>query len=139
MLVAVSLGLSNFAAAVGIGVSGIDARTRLHVGVIFGLFETGMPILGLATTEMATVVENGVSGYVDTNLQPLIARMRELLRAPAEARRLGEGARRLARERFNIQRFARDWEETFALVTGRPRPGRTAVSARLALATGGTR
>ena len=47
VLVAVSLGLSNFAASVGIGVSGIDARTRLRVGVIFGLFETGMPILGL--------------------------------------------------------------------------------------------
>ena len=47
VLVALSLGLSNFAAAVGIGVSGIDARTRLRVGVIFGLFETGMPILGL--------------------------------------------------------------------------------------------
>src|SRR6516225_1665558 len=47
VLVAVSLGLSNFAAAVGIGVSGIDAWTRLRVGVIFGLFETGMPILGL--------------------------------------------------------------------------------------------
>lgn len=47
VLVAVSLGLSNFAAAIGIGVSGIDARTRLRVGVIFGLFETGMPILGL--------------------------------------------------------------------------------------------
>src|SRR6516165_9743123 len=47
LLVALSLGLSNFAAAVGIGVSGIDARTRLRVGVIFGIFETGMPILGL--------------------------------------------------------------------------------------------
>jgi putative Mn2+ efflux pump MntP len=47
VLVAVSLGLSNFAAAVGIGVSGVDARARLRVGVIFGLFETGMPILGL--------------------------------------------------------------------------------------------
>jgi manganese efflux pump family protein len=47
LLVAVSLGLSNFAASVGIGVSGIDARTRLRVGVIFGIFETGMPILGL--------------------------------------------------------------------------------------------
>jgi len=47
VLVAVSLGLSNFAAAVGIGVSGIDGRTRLRVGVIFGLFETGMPLLGL--------------------------------------------------------------------------------------------
>ena len=47
LLVALSLGLSNFAAAVGIGVTGVDARTRLRVGVIFGLFETGMPILGL--------------------------------------------------------------------------------------------
>lgn len=46
-LVAISLGLSNFAASVGIGVTGIDARTRLRVGVIFGLFETGMPIVGL--------------------------------------------------------------------------------------------
>jgi putative Mn2+ efflux pump MntP len=47
LLVAVSLGLSNFAAAIGIGVAGVDARTRLRVGVIFGVFEAGMPILGL--------------------------------------------------------------------------------------------
>jgi len=47
VLVALSLGLSNFAASIGIGVSGIDTPTRLRVGVIFGLFETGMPILGL--------------------------------------------------------------------------------------------
>jgi len=47
LLVALSLGLSNFAASVGIGVTGVSGRTRLRVGVIFGLFETGMPILGL--------------------------------------------------------------------------------------------
>jgi putative Mn2+ efflux pump MntP len=47
LLIALSLGLSNFAASIGIGVTGINARTRLRVGVIFGLFETGMPILGL--------------------------------------------------------------------------------------------
>jgi putative Mn2+ efflux pump MntP len=47
LLVAASLGLSNFAASVGIGVSGVDARTRLRVGIIFGAFETAMPILGL--------------------------------------------------------------------------------------------
>lgn len=47
VLVAVSLGLSNFAASVAIGVSGVDARTRLCVGLIFGLFETSMPIIGL--------------------------------------------------------------------------------------------
>ena len=48
ILVAVSLGLSNFAVAIGIGISGTSARTRLKVGIIFGLFETGMPIAGLA-------------------------------------------------------------------------------------------
>ena len=48
LFVALALGLSNFAAAIGIGISGVDARTRLRVGVVFGLFETGMPIVGLA-------------------------------------------------------------------------------------------
>ena len=47
LLVAFSLGLSNFAAAIGVGVSGVDARTRLRVGIVFGVFEAGMPILGL--------------------------------------------------------------------------------------------
>jgi manganese efflux pump family protein len=47
LLVAVSLGLSNFAAAIGIGVAGTDVRTRLQVGLVFGLFEAGMPVLGL--------------------------------------------------------------------------------------------
>jgi putative Mn2+ efflux pump MntP len=48
VLVACSLGASNFAAAIAIGVSGVDARVRLRVGLVFGLFEAGMPILGLA-------------------------------------------------------------------------------------------
>jgi manganese efflux pump family protein len=47
LLVAVSLGLSNFAASVGIGVAGLDGRTRLRVGLVFGAFETAMPIIGL--------------------------------------------------------------------------------------------
>src|SRR5262249_16201847 len=77
----------------------------------------GLPIIGLATTEMATVVENGVSGYIDTDPARLAERMRELLHDPAQARRLGEGAQRQARERFNIERFARDWERAFRDVT----------------------
>jgi hypothetical protein len=79
----------------------------------------GLPIIGLATTEMTTVVENGVSGYVDTAPLRLVRYMQELLAAPAEARRLGHGARRYAQARFNIVRFARDWEAAFTLVTGK--------------------
>jgi putative Mn2+ efflux pump MntP len=47
ILVAVSVGLSNLAASVGIGVGGVDRRTRLRVGIIFGLFEAAMPVAGL--------------------------------------------------------------------------------------------
>jgi len=47
ILVAVSVGLSNLAASVGIGVGGVDRRTRLRVGIIFGLFEAAMPVVGL--------------------------------------------------------------------------------------------
>src|SRR5580704_17087597 len=47
LLVALSLGLSNFAASVGLGASGVDRRTRLRVGLVFGFFETAMPIIGL--------------------------------------------------------------------------------------------
>jgi hypothetical protein len=89
----------------------------------------GLPVVALATTEMVTVVENGVSGYLGTDVEQLTERMRELLRSPAEARRLGEGARREARRRFNIRRFARDWEETFTLVAGKPAgPGAAALA-----------
>ncbi len=51
LLVAASVGMSNFAAAIAIGVSGVDARTRLRVGVVFGVFEAGMPIVGLVLGE----------------------------------------------------------------------------------------
>ncbi|HWP35644.1 MAG TPA: glycosyltransferase family 4 protein [Thermodesulfobacteriota bacterium] len=78
----------------------------------------GLPVVGLATTELATVIENDRSGYVDTDPDRLVSRMRALLADPALARRLGEGARQRALERFGLERFLRDWDEAFALVTG---------------------
>ncbi|HKW58808.1 MAG TPA: manganese efflux pump [Candidatus Dormibacteraeota bacterium] len=47
LLVSVSVGLSNFAGAIGIGLSGIDIKTRVRVGLAFGFFEASMPVLGL--------------------------------------------------------------------------------------------
>jgi putative Mn2+ efflux pump MntP len=46
-LAAISVGLSNFAAAIGIGLSGVDARKRLRVGLAFGVFEAVMPVIGI--------------------------------------------------------------------------------------------
>lgn len=92
--------------------------TSLRLAVCEAMM-VGLPIIGLATTEMATVVENGASGYVDTDPLGLVKYMQGLLAAPAEARRLGHGARRYAHARFNIVRFAHDWEEAFTFVTGK--------------------
>ncbi len=76
----------------------------------------GSPIVGLATTEMATTIENGVSGYVDTDVSRLVQHMHRLLADRDEARLLGRGARRKALRRFNIRRFVSEWEDAFAQV-----------------------
>lgn len=47
LLVAISAGLSNMTGALAIGVSGVDAKLRLRVGLVFGLFESLMPVVGL--------------------------------------------------------------------------------------------
>jgi glycosyltransferase involved in cell wall biosynthesis len=72
----------------------------------------GVPVVGLATAELATVVENGRSGFVDTDVDRLVGHMRRLQADPDEARQLGEGARARVRERFGIERFASDWLRT---------------------------
>ena len=90
--------------------------TSLGLAVIEAML-IGLPIVGLATTEMATAIVNGESGYVDTSVDRLIERMRELLSDPDLARRLGEGGHRQAIQRFGIDRFAADWNAAFAQVT----------------------
>lgn len=90
--------------------------TSLGLAVIEAMM-IGMPVVALATTEMATVIRNGVSGYADTSIPKLVRHMQDLLADPEKARFLGEGAKRYALERFNIARFVTDWNETFRLVT----------------------
>jgi hypothetical protein len=90
--------------------------TSMGLAVIEAMM-TGLPIVALATTEMATAVRDGVSGHTDTDPGKLIGHMRRLLVDRAAARALGQAARRYARERFAIGRFIADWEEAFATVT----------------------
>jgi manganese efflux pump family protein len=61
LLAACAVGLSNLAASIGIGISGVNARIRLQVGLVFGVFEAGMPLVGLLigrglATEVGLVV-----------------------------------------------------------------------------------
>jgi glycosyltransferase involved in cell wall biosynthesis len=73
----------------------------------------GMPIVTLATTEYVTVVENGVSGFIHTDPEYLIDKMKLLLESRTLAVRLGCHARKTAQKRFGIARFVKDWEQTF--------------------------
>ncbi|MBK8904992.1 MAG: glycosyltransferase family 4 protein [Anaerolineaceae bacterium] len=79
----------------------------------------GLPVIGLATTEMVTAVDNNVTGYVSTNIPWLIQRMKELIAHPLRAQRLSDTARYRARQRFGIERFSRDWDQTLRAVVGR--------------------
>jgi putative Mn2+ efflux pump MntP len=47
LLIAVSVGLDNFAASIAVGLTGVDRALRLRIAVVFGTFEAGMPLLGL--------------------------------------------------------------------------------------------
>jgi hypothetical protein len=86
----------------------------------------GLPILGLATTEMASAVRNGVDGYVDTDPQVLAGHLRRLLADRDEAAALSAAARERARERFGIERFVAEWHTVLREVAGGRAQGRVA-------------
>ena len=95
--------------------------TSLGLAVCEAL-QVGLPVVGLATTEMSRAIENGVCGYVDTDVDALVAHMQRLLADPAEASRLSAGARRLGRERFGIERFAERWTDVLEQAARRRAP-----------------
>jgi manganese efflux pump family protein len=66
--VALAVGLDNFAAAIAIGLAGVDARTRLRVGLVFGVFEAGMPIIGLLIGAQAATALGHASRWLAAGL-----------------------------------------------------------------------
>jgi len=82
--------------------------TSLGLAVVEAM-ALGLPVLGVATTEMATAVRNGVNGYVETDPARLLAHARRLLQDHDEAAELSVGARKVAAERFGMDRFAAEW------------------------------
>ena len=91
--------------------------TSMGLAVIEAMM-VGLPIVALATTEVVTVIKDGVNGFIDTNLENLVNGMQALIADPEEARRLGHEARRTAHARFNIGRFVADWNDAYNFVTG---------------------
>lgn len=90
--------------------------TSLPLAVIEAM-TIGMPVVALATTELPTVIEHGKSGYVSCNIEELIMHMHYLMKNSNEAQRIGAYARHVARGRFGLERFRRDWNAAFAQLT----------------------
>ncbi|NIM41128.1 MAG: glycosyltransferase [Hydrogenophaga sp.] len=82
--------------------------TSLGLAVIEAMM-AGLPVVGLATTELVTVIRNGHNGYIDTEPQRLVPVMRALSEDRDLALQWGQAARRTAQERFSIDRFVSDW------------------------------
>lgn len=78
----------------------------------------GLPIVGIAATELPGVIDNGVSGWVDSRPQRLVDCMRQLIQEPELARRWGRAAREAALKRFSIDRYVGDWNTLLAGLAG---------------------
>lgn len=85
-------------------------HTSLGLGILEAM-GAGVPVVGLATSELATVVANGVHGFVHTDLQVVISGGRSLVADRSLALELGANARRVVADRFSIDRFVADWCE----------------------------
>jgi glycosyltransferase involved in cell wall biosynthesis len=86
--------------------------TSLGLAVLEAMMN-GLPVVALGTTEYTTVIRNGYSGFIDTNMDHLITQMKQLLAEPGMARSMGLAGRSVVEQRFSIDRFTKDWEDVF--------------------------
>ncbi|RYE11903.1 MAG: glycosyltransferase family 1 protein, partial [Sphingobacteriaceae bacterium] len=84
---------------------------------VFQAMMLGMPVVGLGTTALPTMIENEVSGFVNSDLNALIIQMQNLLNHQQAAVQLGKNAKKTALQFYNSKRFIADWNQLFARTT----------------------
>jgi hypothetical protein len=89
--------------------------TSLGLGILEAM-AAGVPVIGLATTELPTVVRNGMEGFIDNDVRRLVAAGRRLVADRELAREMGARARARVAERFGVDRFVREWTELLTTV-----------------------
>jgi hypothetical protein len=90
--------------------------TSLGLAVLEAMMR-GIPVVALATTEYVTVIKDGVSGFIHTDVDYLVQKMKCLLDNPLLAAEIGANGKAVAEERFHIQTFTRNWERLFNRMT----------------------
>jgi hypothetical protein len=87
---------------------GLSLLEAMHVG---------MPVVALATTEVADAVPPE-AGVVSTDVEHLAAALRRFVLDPDEARERGRAAREAALARYGLPRFLDDWNRVIDEVAG---------------------
>jgi glycosyltransferase involved in cell wall biosynthesis len=95
--------------------------TSLGLGILEAM-AVGLPVVGLATTELPSVIRDGENGYVSNDRATVIERMRELLADRELARRIGGAGQETVRARFGLDRFGREWAELFRALARSAQP-----------------
>ncbi len=94
--------------------------TSLPLAVVEAM-SIGMPVVALGTTALPEVIQDGVNGYISTDPEALVERMKALIADPDLARTLGEGAPRDRARAVRDGSVPRDWDdalhEAIALAT----------------------
>lgn len=90
--------------------------TSLGLALIEAML-AGVPVVGVAATELPTVILNGHNGFVHTDRELLVDVMQTLIADPELARRWGAAGQATARKRFGMARFIADWQAVIAEVT----------------------
>lgn len=75
----------------------------------------GLPVVALATGENVTVIENGVSGFIHTDVDYLIQTMKLLLEDRKFAETIGLYGRQIVNDKFGLQRFTAEWKNLFEM------------------------
>lgn len=95
--------------------------TSMGLAVIEAML-VGLPVVGFQTTEMVSVFQTGINGYLSLDPDELVDCMKMLLHSPDTARQVGQRGRETALQRFNIPRFVQEWEALFEMVKSGRRP-----------------
>ncbi len=94
----------------------------------------GVPVVGMGTTELSSVITNEKNGFIHTDINYLIDKMKLLIEDKALAHQLGSEGKKTAINRFGIDRFTAEWKALFEKVchtSHKKESGKKAISADL--------
>ncbi|MHA2401420.1 MAG: glycosyltransferase family 4 protein [Candidatus Kariarchaeaceae archaeon] len=89
-------------------------NTSIHSPVPTVMMEAmacGCPVVTTGTCMIPEIIEHGVNGIIAKDVKDMKFWCRELLEKPELANKIGEAGRKTIREKYNLERFVRNWDK----------------------------